>query len=119
VFYKSDEYIECLNNYYTFKDFRVAEFIVIILKPDGNSSDFLFYGTQNASLDPILTHFFGVHLFTFYLTKVRSTIKAHPLYEHGYVMLCVGNLTEEKCCVCKVELAYVYRKYVENRIVTF
>jgi hypothetical protein len=64
---------------------------------------FSFMGNRNPSLDPILSQFVGVHLLTFCLTKVRCNTKVHPLGKHGYVIPCIGNITAQKCCVCKFE----------------
>jgi hypothetical protein len=45
--------------------------------------------------------------------------KVHLLHEQGYVIRCVGNLTEEKTHIniyIYLPTAYEYQKYVENRI---
>jgi hypothetical protein len=43
--------------------------------------------------------------------------KVHPLYERGYVIPCIGNLTYKKSFVyLNFPEAYQYQNYVENKI---
>jgi hypothetical protein len=46
-----------------------------------------------------------------------DTYRCHLVYEPGYVLPSLANLTEEKPCVClNFPLAYEYRNNVENKI---
>jgi hypothetical protein len=42
--------------------------------------------------------------------------EVHVPYEPGYVILCVGKITEEMSVYLNIPLEYEYRKYYENKI---
>jgi hypothetical protein len=48
-----------------------------------------------------------------HLATLNGPRKGRLLCEQGYVIPCVGNLTDEKSCVClNFQPAYEYRNYV-------